>query len=215
MMLKYNSPMASLVLTDSSQLTTDGFEKLPDQIMYPYANHMICKNMCLAAVTSDSQNLDMCLNVDCQKSAKEEERLRASMRRESKQKRVKERGASRGLSAGYLEPDHRDEEGSEDEGAISLAAIKNKYKKGGPAKSDNRPPIYSSDEEGSDFEARRAKKLDKAKVLKDSDEESAKSESGSESGDRSASASGGEDERGEVEDAVEGAEEEHASGDDE
>nr|CAD7592167.1 unnamed protein product [Timema genevievae] len=29
--------MTSLVLTDSSQLTTDGFEKLPDQIMYPYA----------------------------------------------------------------------------------------------------------------------------------------------------------------------------------
>nr|CAD7412114.1 unnamed protein product [Timema poppensis] len=31
-----SSPMASLVLTDSSQLTSDGFEKLPDQIMYPY-----------------------------------------------------------------------------------------------------------------------------------------------------------------------------------
>nr|CAD7598751.1 unnamed protein product [Timema genevievae] len=33
----YSSPMASLVLTDSSQLTSDGFAKLPDQIMYPYA----------------------------------------------------------------------------------------------------------------------------------------------------------------------------------
>nr|CAD7437885.1 unnamed protein product [Timema bartmani] len=33
---KYNSPMASLVLTESSQPTADGFEKLPDQIMYPY-----------------------------------------------------------------------------------------------------------------------------------------------------------------------------------
>nr|CAD7409828.1 unnamed protein product [Timema poppensis] len=31
------SPMTSLVLTDSSQLRADGFEKLPDQIMYPYA----------------------------------------------------------------------------------------------------------------------------------------------------------------------------------
>nr|CAD7460321.1 unnamed protein product [Timema tahoe] len=31
-----SSPMTSLVLTDSSQLTADGFEKLPDQIMYPY-----------------------------------------------------------------------------------------------------------------------------------------------------------------------------------
>nr|CAD7577593.1 unnamed protein product [Timema californicum] len=33
----YSSPMASLVLTDSSQLTSDSFKKLPDQIMYPYA----------------------------------------------------------------------------------------------------------------------------------------------------------------------------------
>lgn len=54
--------------------------------------------------------------------------MRASMRRESKQKRVRERGAGRGLSAGYLEPDNREEDGSEDEGAISLAAIKSKYK---------------------------------------------------------------------------------------
>nr|CAD7263112.1 unnamed protein product [Timema shepardi] len=29
--------MASVVLTDSSQLTSDGFENFPDQIMYPYA----------------------------------------------------------------------------------------------------------------------------------------------------------------------------------
>nr|CAD7414840.1 unnamed protein product [Timema poppensis] len=34
---QHNSPMTSLVLTDSSQLTADGFEKLPDQIIYPYA----------------------------------------------------------------------------------------------------------------------------------------------------------------------------------
>ena len=59
---------------------------------------------------------------------KEEERLRASLRRESKQKRVRERGAGRGLSASYLEPDNREEDGSEEEGAISLAAIKSKYK---------------------------------------------------------------------------------------
>lgn len=41
--------------------------------------------------------------------------------------------------------------------------------------------IYSSDEEGSDFEALRPKKNIKGKVLKDSDEES-NSVSGSESG---------------------------------
>jgi RNA polymerase-associated protein LEO1 len=50
------------------------------------------------------------------------------VRRESKQKRVRERGTTRGLSAAYLEPDHED--GSDDENAISLAAIKKKYKQG-------------------------------------------------------------------------------------
>lgn len=48
------------------------------------------------------------------------------MRRESKQKRVKEKASNRGLSANYLEPDNYDED---DEGTISLAAIKNKFKK--------------------------------------------------------------------------------------
>nr|CAD7423608.1 unnamed protein product [Timema monikensis] len=44
-----NSTITSLVLTDSSQLRADGFEKLPDQIKYPYAEpYRICKNMCLA-----------------------------------------------------------------------------------------------------------------------------------------------------------------------
>lgn len=126
---------------------------------------------------------------------KEEERLRASMRRESKQKRIRERGANRGLSTNYLEPDNREEEGSEDEGAISLAAIKSKYKKGGGSAKADKPPIYSSDEEGSDFEARRAKKLDKAKALKDSDDESEQSASGSEQGSGSSSGSGGEEQQ--------------------
>nr|CAD7587911.1 unnamed protein product [Timema genevievae] len=49
---------ASVVLTDSSQLTSDGFEKLPDQIMYPYAEQYdLQKNMSLSVATSDSQNL--------------------------------------------------------------------------------------------------------------------------------------------------------------
>lgn len=62
------------------------------------------------------------------------------MRRESKQKRVRERGAGRGLSANYLEPDRED--GSEDEGAISLNAIKGKFKKGG---SFNKSKFLSSE----------------------------------------------------------------------
>nr|CAD7412439.1 unnamed protein product [Timema cristinae] len=48
--------MASLVLTDSSQLRDDGFEMLPNQIMYPYAEpYDLLKHVC-AAVTPNSQN---------------------------------------------------------------------------------------------------------------------------------------------------------------
>lgn len=47
------------------------------------------------------------------------------MRRENKQRRVREKASSRGLTANYLEPDAYEED---DEGAISLAAIKNKFK---------------------------------------------------------------------------------------
>ena len=73
---------------------------------------------------------------------------------------------------------------------------------------DSRPPIYSTDEEGSDFEARRAKKLDKAKALKDSDEESESGKSASNSG----SGSGEEQDEG---DAEHGVNQSAESGDDE
>ena len=53
----------------------------------------------------------------------EEEKLRADMRRDSKVKRLREKATSRGLSTGYLEGADSDEED------ISIAAIKNKYKK--------------------------------------------------------------------------------------
>ena len=54
----------------------------------------------------------------------EEERLRADMRRDSKIKRVKERAMGNRLSSGYLEGGD-----SDNEEGISLAAIKNKYKR--------------------------------------------------------------------------------------
>ncbi|XP_060780213.1 RNA polymerase-associated protein LEO1 isoform X2 [Neoarius graeffei] len=97
---------------------------------------------------------------------KEEERLRASIRRESQQRRMREKQHQRGLSAGYLEPDRYDDEEEGDE-AISLAAIKSKYKGGGLR--EERARIYSSDsDEGSDED--KAQRLMKAKKL-DSDEE--------------------------------------------
>nr|CAD7595438.1 unnamed protein product [Timema genevievae] len=51
----YSSPMTSLVLTDSSQLTA--LKSYQTKLCIPTSNHMICKNMCLSAVTSDSRNL--------------------------------------------------------------------------------------------------------------------------------------------------------------
>uniref|UniRef100_A0A3Q2ZIC8 RNA polymerase-associated protein LEO1 n=1 Tax=Kryptolebias marmoratus TaxID=37003 RepID=A0A3Q2ZIC8_KRYMA len=96
---------------------------------------------------------------------KEEERLRASIRRESQQRRMREKQHQRGLSSSYLEPDRYDDD-EEGEEAISLAAIKSKYKGG---LREERARIYSSDsDEGSDED--KAQRLMKAKKL-DSDEE--------------------------------------------
>lgn len=111
---------------------------------------------------------------------KEEERLRATLRRENKAKRTRERGAGRPLNTPYLEPDRED--GSDDEGAISLNAIKNKYQ----AKNDRKQNIYSSDDEGSDLEARRPRRSDKVRALQDSDEDDeGRSERNSEASDES------------------------------
>lgn len=105
---------------------------------------------------------------------KEEESLRQLMR-QRKPVKTKRTKRSSGGATGY--GDH-DEGLSDDEGGISISAIKNKYKKGG-AGADSKP-IYSSDEneddgsDGSDFHTRRNKK-DKSKptkALKDSDDDS-------------------------------------------
>lgn len=111
---------------------------------------------------------------------KEEEKLRMAMRVQSKTKKSTASRGTTGRSVGGYGANAYHDDGSDDEGAISLAAIKNKYKKGinVPVKASN---IYSSDEEGSDFETLRPKKNIKGKVLKDSDEES-NSRSPSESG---------------------------------
>ena len=148
----------------------------------------------------------------------EEERLRADLRKDSKIKRVKERGAHRSLSGGYLEGGDSDEEG------VSLAALKNKYKKNRGSKiwkivekfresnleydllvnafisrnfcpknphfetlykhllelisqkfsffvSDKKQNYSSDEEDDSDVERKKSRKLEKAKnVLKDSDD---------------------------------------------
>jgi len=129
-----------------------------------------------------------------QRVKQEEERLRSDLRRDSKVKRVKEGASKRALSSGYLEGGD-----SDDEGAVSLAAIKNKYKKN----KGNKKQAYSSDDaDDSDVEAKKARKLEHAKnALRDSDEDSgsnrsrsptrrSRSRSGSRSRSRSRSGSG-------------------------
>lgn len=97
---------------------------------------------------------------------KEEEALRQLMRQ---RKPIKSGKRTKRAPGGGGYGDHEEE--SADEGGISIAAIKNKYKKG----SHDNKPIYSSDEDasdGSDFDTRKKKDKTKAlKALKDSDDE--------------------------------------------
>lgn len=54
-------------------------------------------------------------------SKKEDDKMKATLRRETKQRRVQERSQARGPNASYLEPDYDEED---EDGAISLSAIK-------------------------------------------------------------------------------------------
>ena len=67
----------------------------------------------------------------------EEERLRMDLRRDSMKKRVKERATANRLSQGYLEGGD-----SDDEGGVSLNALKNKYKKGGNKRGGKNKEMY-------------------------------------------------------------------------
>lgn len=88
----------------------------------------------LACFTWSTRNIVVCTSlcafINLHGPQKEEERLRASIRRESQQRRIRERAHQRGLNAPYLE----DEDGYDDDNAISLSAIKNKYKQGSKRK---------------------------------------------------------------------------------
>jgi len=112
-----------------------------------------------------------------QKLKTEEEKLRQAMRAKPGASKVPKR------SSGAANASYRDhDEASDDEGAISIAAIKGKYKKD---KKQSASAIYSSDEEGSDIDSRRKKKGMTLKALDDDDGGS--SDGGSASGSRSGS----------------------------
>ena len=66
---------------------------------------------------------------------KEEERLKASIRRESQQRRVRERAHQRGVNTNYLEGDYEEEE---DDNEISLANIKKQFKPGAKRRKDKK-----------------------------------------------------------------------------
>lgn len=104
---------------------------------------------------------------------RDEEHLRASMRRQSKQKRVKERAPAKGLTKGYLEG----EEEEEDEGAFSISAIKNKVKS---KQKERKEKIYSSDSDSdlSDLGPSKSKKSGKRAALTDSEEDGDNASSG-------------------------------------
>lgn len=96
---------------------------------------------------------------------KEEDRLKASIRRENKARRTRERSHHRGPSASYLEPDQYDEE--DEDGGISLSAIKNNIKK------RDYSNTYSDSDDGSDLEIGIKKSSEKRKAarIQESDDE--------------------------------------------
>lgn len=70
---------------------------------------------------------------------KEEDKLKASIRKESNTRRVKDRAYTRGTNSGYLENDDEDDE------SISISKIKNQYKNA-PAFSGENYSSADSDE---------------------------------------------------------------------
>ena len=115
----------------------------------------------------------------------EESALRQSLRNDGKNKRVPSKGSK--LSGGYLEGGGGD---SDDDAAVSIAAIKAKYGKGGAAtakpasgglKAGPGKPVYSS---GSDSDSDNSRKGGKSSG---SDSDSGKSKGSRKSRSRSAS----------------------------
>ena len=61
--------------------------------------------MCVCVCVYVCVCVSVCVSLPVFPVQKEEERLRAAVRRENQQKRVRERHSQRGLTASYIEPD--------------------------------------------------------------------------------------------------------------
>lgn len=98
---------------------------------------------------------------------KEEDKLKASIRRENKMRRVREKAPFRGPTASYLEPDAYDDD-DDDDGGVSLSAIKKRYKKGGAGYN-----IYTDSDDDSDLDKKKSSSERKrtAKVVESDDED--------------------------------------------
>lgn len=108
------------------------------------------------------------------KVKEEEKRLKADLKKESMVYRKKERGAGKSLSKSFLEAGDSDEDG------VSVAQIKNRYKKRLTERGDYLAPRYASDELDSDVETKKGRRLEKAKAaIRDSEESSVHSDVGS------------------------------------
>ncbi|CAG2183258.1 unnamed protein product [Oppiella nova] len=110
---------------------------------------------------------------------KEEDRLKASIRRENKQRRARERSLVRGPTASYLEPDGDEDD---DEEGISIARIKDRFKRGEYSKytdeqdvsadESKAPNDDNEDDDDSDLDFRNEKKKsDRKKIVEDSDDD--------------------------------------------
>lgn len=119
-----------------------------------------------------------------QKLKTEEEKLRQAMRAKQGGNAKQPKRSSTAANASYHD------EGSDDEGAISIAAIKGKYKKDKQHQKQSASAIYSSDEEGSDIESRKKKKMDRSKALRALEDEDGGSSDEDGSGSEASEASG-------------------------
>lgn len=106
-------------------------------------------------------------------SKKEDDKMKATLRRETKQRRIQERSQSRGPNASYLENDYDEED---EDGAISLGAIKRSamarpYADDSDQSSEEDEEEYSDDSDPEFGKVQRKSDRKAKQVVEDSDDE--------------------------------------------
>lgn len=105
-------------------------------------------------------------------SKKEDDKLKATLRRETKQRRIQERSQSRGPNASYLEPDYDEED---EDGSISISKIKrgamNRTYGGDSDEVSSDEDEYSDDSDPEFGKIQRRSDRKKKQVVEDSDDE--------------------------------------------